>query len=71
MNKKTAEIVRTFNTFYIHLKEKSVIAATGNLLLQTSVAAVNPLPLLVPQEEKAGTYSKEPHQINSFCHCTA
>jgi len=45
-------------------KEKSVLAAVGKLLLQTSVAAVNPLPVLVLPEEKINYYEQELRRIN-------
>jgi hypothetical protein len=45
-------------------KEKNVLAAAGKLLLQTSVAAVNPLPILVLPEEKINQYETELRRIN-------
>jgi len=45
-------------------KEKSVMAATGKLLLQTSVAAVNPLPVLVLPKDKMNYYEPELRRIN-------
>lgn len=45
-------------------KEKSIMAAAGRLLLQTSAAAVNPVPVMVLPEEKLESYAKELHRIN-------
>lgn len=45
-------------------KEKSMMAAAGRLLLQTSVAALNPLPVLVLPQEKTDVYAEEMRQTN-------
>ena len=45
-------------------KEKSVMAATGKLLLQTSAAAVNPHPVLVLLEDNIRHYEQELKRIN-------
>jgi len=45
-------------------KEKSILAAIGKLILQTSVAALNPLPILVLPEEKMSHYEQELKRIN-------
>jgi len=45
-------------------KEKSVLAATAKLLLQTSAAAVNPIPVLIMPEDKVNSYAKELQRIN-------
>ena len=45
-------------------KEKNVLAAAAKLLLQTSAAALNPLPVLVLPEEKINSYAKELQRIN-------
>jgi hypothetical protein len=45
-------------------KEKSIMAATGRLLLQTSAAAVNPLPVLVIPEDKISHYEPDLRRIN-------
>jgi hypothetical protein len=45
-------------------KEKSILAAIGKLILQTSVAALNPLPVLVLPEEKMSHYEQELKRIN-------
>jgi hypothetical protein len=45
-------------------KEKSVLAAAGKLLLQTSAAAVNPLPVLVLPEDKMSHYEPDLSKIN-------
>ena len=45
-------------------KEKNVLAAAGKLLLQTSAAALNPLPVLVLPEDKASHYGEELKRIN-------
>jgi hypothetical protein len=45
-------------------KEKSVLAAAGKLLLQTSAAALNPLPVLVLPEDKMSHYEQELKRIN-------
>jgi len=45
-------------------KEKSIMAAVGRLLLQASVAALNPLPVLVLPQEKTDTYVEEMRQTN-------
>ena len=45
-------------------KEKSVLATAGKLILQTSAAAVNPLPVLVLPEDKVDSYAKELRRIN-------
>ncbi|KUG23762.1 5-methylcytosine-specific restriction enzyme mcrb related [hydrocarbon metagenome] len=45
-------------------KEKNILAAAGKLLLQTSAAAVNPLPVLVLPEEKINQYETELRRIN-------
>ena len=44
--------------------EKSVLAAAGKLLLQTSAAALNPLPILVLPEDKMSHYEQELQRIN-------
>jgi hypothetical protein len=52
-------------------KEKNVLAAAAKLLLQTSAAALNPLPVLVLPEEKMSHYEQELKRINisviGFC----
>jgi glutamine synthetase type III len=52
-------------------KEKNVLAAAGKLLLQTSAAALNPLPVLVLPQEKVSHYGEELKRINisvvGFC----
>jgi len=45
-------------------KEKSIMAATGRLLLQTSAAAVNPLPVLVLPEDTVNQYEQELQSTN-------
>lgn len=45
-------------------KEKSILAAAGKLLLQTSAAAVNPLPVLILPEDKKIHYEPELGRIN-------
>jgi hypothetical protein len=45
-------------------KEKNVLAAAGKLLLQTSSAALNPLPVLVLPEDKVSHYAQELQRIN-------
>jgi hypothetical protein len=45
-------------------KEKNVLAAAAKLILQTSSAAVNPLPVLVLPEDKIDSYAKELRRIN-------
>lgn len=45
-------------------KEKSILAAAGKLLLQTSAAAVNPLPVLVLPEYRLGHYEQELMRLN-------
>ncbi|MCX5850264.1 MAG: hypothetical protein NTW65_12570 [Deltaproteobacteria bacterium] len=45
-------------------KEKSVLAAAAKLLLQTSAAALNPLPVLVLPEDNVNGYAKELRRIN-------
>ena len=45
-------------------KEKSVLAAAGKLILQTSAAAVNPLPILILPEDKKNHYEPELRRIN-------
>ena len=45
-------------------KEKNVQAAAGKLLLQTSAAALNPLPVLVLPEDKVSHYGEELQRIN-------
>jgi hypothetical protein len=45
-------------------KEKSILAAAGKLLLQTSVAAINPLPVLVLPEYRLSYYEQELKRIN-------
>jgi hypothetical protein len=45
-------------------KEKSVMAAVGRLLLQTSAAAVNPLLVLVIPEDKISHYEPDLRRIN-------
>jgi len=45
-------------------KEKSILAAAGKLLLQNSVAAVNPLPVLVLPKDKMNYYEPELRRIN-------
>jgi hypothetical protein len=52
-------------------KEKNILAAIGKLLLQTSSAALNPLPVLILPEEKISHYEQELKRINisviGFC----
>jgi hypothetical protein len=48
----------------IDAKEKNVLAAAGKLLLQTSAAAVNPLPVLILPEDKINRYEPELRRIN-------
>jgi hypothetical protein len=45
-------------------KEKNVLAAAARVLLQTSAAALNPLPVLVLPEEKINSYAQELQRIN-------
>jgi hypothetical protein len=45
-------------------KEKNVLAAAAKLLLQTSAAALNPLPVLVLPEDKMSHYEQELKRIN-------
>jgi hypothetical protein len=45
-------------------KEKNVLAAAGKLLLQTSAAALNPLPVLVLPQAKVSHYGEELKRIN-------
>lgn len=45
-------------------KEKNIMAATGKLLLQTSTAAVHPLPVLVLPVEKTAHYEQELQGMN-------
>jgi hypothetical protein len=45
-------------------KEKNVLATAAKLLLQTSAAALNPLPILVLPEEKVNSYAQELQRIN-------
>ena len=45
-------------------KEKNMLAAAAKLILQTTDAAVNPLPVLVLPEDKTETYTKEMRKIN-------
>ena len=45
-------------------KEKNVLAAAAKLLLQTSAAALNPLPVLVLPEDNISHYEKELRRIN-------
>ena len=45
-------------------KENSLLAAAGKLLLQTSDAALNPLPVLVLPEDKMSHYAEELERIN-------
>ena len=45
-------------------KEKNVLAAAAKLLLQTSAAALNPLPVMVLPEDKINSYAKELQRIN-------
>jgi hypothetical protein len=45
-------------------KEKNVLAAAAKLLLQTSAAALNPLPVLVLPEDKINSYAQELQRIN-------
>ena len=45
-------------------KEKSVMAAAGKLLMQTSAAAVNPLPVAVLPVDIKDIYAKELNRIN-------
>jgi hypothetical protein len=45
-------------------KEKNILAAIGKLLLQTSSAALNPLPVLILPEEKISHYEQELKRIN-------
>ena len=46
------------------IKEKNVLAAAAKLLLQTSAAALNPLPVLVLPEDKINSYAQELQRIN-------
>jgi hypothetical protein len=52
-------------------KEKNVLAAAAKLLLQTSAAALNPLPILVLPEDKTDDYKQEMQRLNisvtGFC----
>jgi hypothetical protein len=48
----------------IDVKEKNVLAAAAKLLLQTSAAALNPLPVLVLPEDKMSHYEQELKRIN-------
>ena len=48
----------------IDVKEKNVLAAAAKLLLQTSAAALNPLPVLVLPEDKINSYAQELQRIN-------
>ena len=45
-------------------KEKNVLATAAKLLLQTSAAALNPLPIMVLPEEKVNSYAQELQRIN-------
>jgi hypothetical protein len=45
-------------------KEKNVLAAAAKLLLQTSAAALNPLPVLILPEDKVNSYAQELQRIN-------
>jgi hypothetical protein len=45
-------------------KEKNVLATAAKLLLQTSAAALNPLPILVLPEDKVSHYGEEFKRIN-------
>jgi hypothetical protein len=45
-------------------KEKSILAAAGKLLLQTSAASPNPLPVLVLPEYRLSYYEEELKRIN-------
>jgi hypothetical protein len=45
-------------------KEKNMLAAAAKLILQTSAAAVNPLPVIVLPEEKMIHYEQELKRIN-------
>ena len=45
-------------------KEKSVLAAAGKLILQTSAAAVNPLPIIILPEDKKNHYEQELRRVN-------
>jgi hypothetical protein len=45
-------------------KEKNMLAAAAKLLLQTSAAALNPLPVLVLPENKMSHYGEELKRIN-------
>ena len=45
-------------------KEKDVLAAVAKLILQTSAAALNPMPVLVLPEEKMNHYEQEFRRIN-------
>lgn len=45
-------------------KEKNVLAAAAKLLLQTSAAALNPLPVLILPEDKINSYAQELQRIN-------
>jgi hypothetical protein len=45
-------------------KEKNILAATGKLILQTSFAAINPLPVLVLPEYRLSYYEQELKRIN-------
>ncbi|MFA5322245.1 MAG: hypothetical protein WC373_06170 [Smithella sp.] len=47
-------------------KEKSVLAAAAKLLLQTSAAALHPLPVLVLPEDQMSHYAEELKRINIF-----
>ena len=57
--------------FLTDTKEKNVLAAAAKLLLQTSAAALNPLPVLVLPEDKISHYAEEFQRINisviGFC----
>ncbi|MBN1365821.1 MAG: hypothetical protein JW976_13510 [Syntrophaceae bacterium] len=45
-------------------KEKNVMAAAGKLIIQTSAAALNPLPVMVLPEDKINHYEQELRRIN-------
>ena len=50
--------------FLTDTKEKNVLAAAAKLLLQTSAAALNPMPVLVLPEDKINNYAQELQRIN-------
>ena len=47
-------------------KEKNVLAAAAKLLLQTSAAALNPIPVLILPEDNLSHYEQELRRINIF-----